>query len=101
MTVLTQAFMWLRALVRRTRVETEMSRELRSHIEMETAENVRRGLTYEDARRAALVAFGGMDKTMEEVRDQRSEERRVGKECRSRWSPYHYKKKFSCDNFRA
>src|SRR5689334_25246237 len=24
---------------------------------------------------------------------QRSEERRVGKECRSRWSPYHEKKK--------
>src|SRR5690554_8036200 len=23
----------------------------------------------------------------------KSEERRVGKECRSRWSPYHYKKK--------
>ena len=23
------------------------------------------------------------------VRDTRSEERRVGKECRSRWSPYH------------
>src|SRR3712207_9365959 len=23
----------------------------------------------------------------------RSEERRVGKECRSRWSPYHYKKR--------
>src|SRR3712207_9411931 len=26
---------------------------------------------------------------------QRSEERRVGKECRSRWSPYHLKKKQS------
>src|ERR1039458_9950174 len=25
--------------------------------------------------------------------EQRSEERRVGKECRSRWSPYHEKKK--------
>src|SRR5258705_11419797 len=25
----------------------------------------------------------------------RSEERRVGKECRSRWSPYHYKNKTS------
>src|SRR5258708_34921399 len=25
--------------------------------------------------------------------DLRSEERRVGKECRSRWPPYHYKKK--------
>ena len=24
-----------------------------------------------------------------EERNQRSEERRVGKECRSRWSPYH------------
>ena len=23
------------------------------------------------------------------TRNQRSEERRVGKECRSRWSPYH------------
>src|SRR5215204_7403663 len=29
----------------------------------------------------------------------RSEERRVGKECRSRWSPYHYKqeKRPECD----
>ena len=25
----------------------------------------------------------------EDARNQRSEERRVGKECRSRWSPYH------------
>ena len=25
----------------------------------------------------------------EESRKERSEERRVGKECRSRWSPYH------------
>ena len=25
----------------------------------------------------------------EELRNMRSEERRVGKECRSRWSPYH------------
>ena len=24
-----------------------------------------------------------------ELKEQRSEERRVGKECRSRWSPYH------------
>ena len=25
----------------------------------------------------------------EQIREKRSEERRVGKECRSRWSPYH------------
>ena len=27
--------------------------------------------------------------TAKAIRDRRSEERRVGKECRSRWSPYH------------
>ena len=36
---------------------------------------------YTDARR--LDPFSGQNRTM------RSEERRVGKECRSRWSPYH------------
>src|SRR5437588_3979851 len=29
---------------------------------------------------------------------ERSEERRVGKECRSRWSPYHEKKKERKEN---
>src|SRR5689334_25165756 len=29
----------------------------------------------------------------DQVEQSRSEERRVGKECRSRWSPYNYKKK--------
>src|SRR2546422_5134726 len=43
----------------------------------------------------ATLTFGGnhafpqhTDNTTAEVRE-RSEERRVGKECRSRWSPYH------------
>ena len=30
-----------------------------------------------------------LDELMPERPDLRSEERRVGKECRSRWSPYH------------
>ena len=32
-----------------------------------------------------------MSEKKQEIRkiDDRSEERRVGKECRSRWSPYH------------
>src|ERR1039457_4616466 len=33
-----------------------------------------------------FIAFAG-----QEVLEHRSEERRVGKECRSRWPPYHYK----------
>src|SRR5260221_6768146 len=36
--------------------------------------------------RAFLVLEGGRRVVLE---DSRSEERRVGKECRSRWSPYH------------
>src|SRR3712207_4536845 len=34
------------------------------------------------------IVFSGPGKTEEEI-TLRSEERRVGKECRSRWSPYH------------
>ena len=33
-----------------------------------------------------LCNLGG---TIESLAPERSEERRVGKECRSRWSPYH------------
>ena len=33
----------------------------------------------------SLIALGQNEKAVEK----RSEERRVGKECRSRWSPYH------------
>src|SRR5256714_8833310 len=38
---------------------------------------------------AGLVAEVGANVTNVAVGDVRSEERRVGKECRSRWSPYH------------
>src|SRR2546429_4060250 len=40
----------------------------------------------------ALLPRGlGVETTtdIDAIRDARSEERRVGKECRSRWSPYH------------
>ena len=36
----------------------------------------------------AVVGFAVDDLTQEQLCE-RSEERRVGKECRSRWSPYH------------
>ena len=37
----------------------------------------------------AVVGFFMLRKGPEIIQGQRSEERRVGKECRSRWSPYH------------
>ena len=39
-------------------------------------------VTEVDPHKACEVLMDGFD-------DDRSEERRVGKECRSRWSPYH------------
>src|SRR3712207_8862701 len=36
-----------------------------------------------------LRAAGDLQEAVVVERAQRSEERRVGKECRSRWSPYH------------
>src|SRR5258708_40328904 len=35
------------------------------------------------------IAHGAVDNAVAMVEVARSEERRVGKECRSRWSPYH------------
>src|SRR2546422_7958636 len=36
-----------------------------------------------------VIMMTGYGSVSEAVRAMRSEERRVGKECRSRWSPYH------------
>src|SRR5256885_12998056 len=52
------------------------------------------GLADHRAQRAAALVLGSEQVAVRQPGlVQRSEERRVGKECRSRWSPYHYKKK--------
>ena len=38
---------------------------------------------------AAYLFTGRRTLKWRNIQDNRSEERRVGKECRSRWSPYH------------
>src|SRR4051812_45011881 len=62
----------LRAALDRGGVETEMEKEMRLHIDMETEANIRRGMSPADARRAALVAFGGVEVAKEGTRDERS-----------------------------
>src|SRR5215203_3410422 len=61
----------LRALLRRDAVERRFTDEIRFHLEMETEKNVRRGMTPEDARRAAAIAFGGVERMREDHRDAR------------------------------
>ncbi|MGH7721099.1 MAG: ABC transporter permease, partial [Gemmatimonadaceae bacterium] len=61
----------LRALVFRGRVEADMDEEMRFHIDRETEERIRDGADPVRARREALVAFGGIERRKEEVRDAR------------------------------
>ena len=61
----------VRALVRRDAAERELDDELRHHVELETAAGVARGLRGDEARRAALLRFGGVDRFAEEARDRR------------------------------
>jgi putative ABC transport system permease protein len=57
------------ALFRKPELEEELDTEVRFHLEMETAENLRRGMTPEEARYAALRQFGGVDQAKESWRD--------------------------------
>ncbi len=59
----------LRTLFKIKRTEREMDRELRFHLEMETEENIRRGMAPEEARLVALRSFGGVERFKEECRD--------------------------------
>jgi predicted permease len=67
--MLRKLFHRLFASLRRGKIEREMERELRFHLEMETAENIRRGMSEEEARRAALRSFGGVEQVKEAYRD--------------------------------
>jgi predicted permease len=54
------------------RRERELDRELRFHVEEETAANVARGMNPQEARRQAMLSFGGLEQIKEDCRDQRS-----------------------------
>jgi hypothetical protein len=61
----------LRSLVFRRREERALEEELQFHLEMETEENLRRGLPPAEAKRRAHVALGGTEVVREWVRDAR------------------------------
>ena len=58
-----------RAWSRRDEVDREIGDEMAFHLEMETKKLAARGLPPEEARRQALLAFGGVEKHREECRD--------------------------------
>jgi putative ABC transport system permease protein len=61
----------LRSLFRRSDVERELDEELQYHVERQTAENIKHGMTPNAARAAALRAFGGIEFQKDQARDTR------------------------------
>ena len=60
---------WWRRLRHRDRLEGELDRELRDHVERQVADHLRAGLPEDEARRRARLEFGGLDQVKELCRD--------------------------------
>jgi hypothetical protein len=60
-----------RSLLRRNTVEQELGSELRFHIDRQVEENIAAGMAPQEARRAAVHEFGGVEQVKEECRDTR------------------------------
>src|ERR671931_1029115 len=60
-----------RSLFRRSRVEQELSDEVRFHLEKLVDENVAKGMKPGEARYAALRELGGVEQIKEECREMR------------------------------
>src|SRR5215470_11062920 len=59
------------ALLRRRSLDADLDQELRCHLEMAVEWNLQRGMTAEQARREALLSFGGVEQTKQLYREQR------------------------------
>jgi predicted permease len=57
-----------RAIFRPGAAQSDLNEELRFHLEKEVEQNIARGMSPEEARRQALIAFGGVQQTRENVR---------------------------------
>ena len=62
----------LLALLRSRRFDRELESEIQAHLELAERDAIARGLSPEDARRAARRAFGSIERIKEEHRDRRS-----------------------------
>jgi len=62
----------LAALFRRDALDGELNAEISSHLDLAIEENLRAGMSPEEARRGALVQFGGTQQALESAREQRS-----------------------------
>src|SRR5215469_14832988 len=69
MTLWSKLRSWLRAALRRSRMEREMDTELRFHIEALAEDLLGTGLSRKEALRRARIEFGSVERAKEECRD--------------------------------
>jgi predicted permease len=62
---------WWQRLFLSKQLEQELDKELRFHFEQQVAENMRAGMTDEQARRATGLTFGGLNQVKEDCRESR------------------------------
>ncbi len=60
---------WWKSIFAKRASDAQMNSELRFHIEELTDENIAAGMTTEEARRRAILEFGGHEQVKEELRD--------------------------------
>src|SRR2546423_9817276 len=71
MSLLSRIASLFRNLTRRRDVEHDLAAEVNSYVDLATQQKVRRGLSEPEARREALVEFGGAEQVKELVREAR------------------------------
>jgi predicted permease len=69
--LLREAVNRVHAFFHKNQFDQELNDEIRAHLAMAIEENVQRGLSAEEARRQALVRFGGVQQAVEQHREDR------------------------------
>src|SRR5271157_639210 len=64
-------FIRLAELFRKPRRDRELNTELESHLQLHIEDNLRSGMTAQEARRQALLKLGGLEQTKEAYRDRK------------------------------
>ena len=87
---------WLRQFVHRlrssfanARVDEDLEAEMSAHLELAIEENLKRGMTAEEARRQALIRFGGLEQAKQHHREARGLPR-FGAVVESVWQDVRY-----------
>ncbi len=70
MRAITRGWEWIRSMARSRSLEAGLDEEIRFHLDQQTEKNRRAGMSPEEARRHALLRFGGREHVRETTRDE-------------------------------